>query len=304
MADKRRAPQRRRITEEQVREMMRLRRQGESIKGIAQAIGCHRQTVRLHLKEKRGDMLRDEARKEILMEAIRNHFKELADFAGKRMKRRFEESYPEKASTLQRKYLGGLFGLPGIGSSSYMVGEWERMHELSSRERHLIQALKEHMSDSPLWPYWTEWQREISQYAATSRDVRDELNKKIEEIYLTEEPKQLASLQKWLFGNALRRASGQQYEELEIVKRQDWDELICGDTVIGQVDHGEILRERLFGILKEPQNLPVYSELQDTMKELEDLQPKLGATANEMNSALDALSMMYGFPGRCHLCPI
>ena len=56
---KRKTPrQRARITEEQVHEMMRLQRQGQSIQSIARAMGCHRQTVRMHLKEKEGDILR------------------------------------------------------------------------------------------------------------------------------------------------------------------------------------------------------------------------------------------------------
>jgi len=51
------SPKRKRLSEEQVQEMLRMRRQGQSVKAIAEAIGCHRQTVRLHLRKGRGIFL-------------------------------------------------------------------------------------------------------------------------------------------------------------------------------------------------------------------------------------------------------
>ena len=74
---------------------MRMRRQGESIKTIAQDVGCHRQTVRMHLKEKRGETLADESRKQVLIVELRNHFQELVDFAAVGLKWRSRPSRSE-----------------------------------------------------------------------------------------------------------------------------------------------------------------------------------------------------------------
>lgn len=295
-----------RITEEQIKEMLRLRRQGKSITEIARNVGCQRQTVRAYLRERQGDILRDEARKQILVEAIGNHFKELADFGGRGMKQRFKESYSEKSSALRKKYFGGLLGLPGVGSPFYMVDEWERMYDPGSRANHLTEALREHAPDSPFWAHWKKWRNIVVLYELASRDIRDELTKKAEapEVFLSVEYDYLASMQKWLFGNALREASGEPYEELKIVKRQDYEELVCGGTVVARPEDGKALYEHLLGIIKEPQALPSWSALQPAMAELEERQPELRRIAKDMDSALDALSMMYGFPGSCHLCPI
>jgi len=72
---------RKRLIKGQISEMVRMRSQGESIKAIAEAIGCHRQTVRIHLKEKRGDILADEVRKQLLLDELRRHLDELTQFA-------------------------------------------------------------------------------------------------------------------------------------------------------------------------------------------------------------------------------
>lgn len=305
---KRKAPrQRARITEEQVHEMMRLQRQGETIQGIAKALGCHRQTVRMYLKQKQGDILRDEARKQMMIEAIRDHFKELADFAGKDLKQKFEASHAEGSGRRAMKALPGLLGLPGIGSPLYMVTEWTRMHEPTSRERHLTDSLREHSGDSPFWDCWKRWQNAVGLYWRTSIDVRDWLIAKTEkrmELMLSVAAESLELIQRWLFGNVLRLAAGESYEKLKVVKRKDHDDWVSDGTVIARVEEGRGLFACLQAILGEARDLSLLAELRSTMKELEDSQPALRKLAKEAVYELEALGMKHGFPGRCRLCPI
>lgn len=75
------SPGRPRITDEQITDMIRLRRQGKSISAIARATGCNRQTVRVYLKERQADVLADEVRKEVLTDELRKHLDDLTQFA-------------------------------------------------------------------------------------------------------------------------------------------------------------------------------------------------------------------------------
>jgi len=116
------------ITDEQVKEMMRLRRQGKSVTEIALIVGCHRQTVMAYLRERQSSILVDEVKKEVLKEALLGHFNRVADHADKEEGRRYKYSNPEG-----KHVLVGLLGEPGIGSPFYMADEWERLYELVVR---------------------------------------------------------------------------------------------------------------------------------------------------------------------------
>ncbi len=305
---KRKTPrQRARITEEQVHEMMRLQRQGQSIQSIARAMGCHRQTVRMHLKEKEGDILRDEARKQMMIEAIREHFKELADFAGKDLRQKFEASPAEGSTVRSRRFFPGILGVPGNGSALYMASEWERIYDPTSRERHLTGALREHCGDSPFWEHWVRWQNEIGLYRQTGDDFRHWLVSKTEErieFVVAVGTDSLELIQKWLFGNVLRLAAGEPCEKLRIVKRKDHEEWVSDGTVVARMKDGEVIYDCLQSILEEARRLNLLAELQKTMKDLEERQPELRKLTGEIDFALEALQMMHGFPGRCHLCPV
>ena len=84
-----------RVTDAQVGEMLRLKREGKTDTAIAKVLGIHRQTIGRYLKRRRNDILADEARKQVLIEELRNHFRELADFARTHMKRRLDASPSE-----------------------------------------------------------------------------------------------------------------------------------------------------------------------------------------------------------------
>jgi hypothetical protein len=294
------------ITDEQVTEMMRLRREGKSTSEIARTVGCHRQTVRAYLRERRSSILADEVRKEVLKEALLGHFRELADFAGKELVHRFKFSYPEG-----QHILVGLLGLPGVGSPFYMTNEWERIYEPALRGSALQKALKEHTGYSPVWRYWDEWEYIVGQYAVTSADLRDWLTGKTEvpEIYFVVNRDDLNKIQKWLFGNVLRLAGGESYSGLSIMKTGSRVELrcSCNGAVVAEVKNAEdakVLASRLGDILKEAQGLDLLNELQEAMKEVEGRKDELKEIAIKAISELEILGMKRAFPDRCHLCPI
>jgi len=294
------------ITDEQVKEMMRLRREGKSITEIAQIVGCHRQTVRAYLRERKSSILVDEVRKEVLKEALLWHFKELADFARKELGDRFKFSCPEG------KYvLGGLLGLPGVGSPLYMSNEWERMYEPALRGSPLQKALRDHTGYSPVWRHWDEWEGIVGQYEVTSADFRDWVAKKTEvpEIYSVVNQDDRNKIQRWLFGNVLRLTSGESCCGLSVVTTGSHAELrcSCSGAVVGEVKDAEdakVLADRLADILKEAQGLDLLKELRTVMEELEGRQDELKEIAVKIISELEILGMKRAFPESCHLCPI
>jgi len=283
----RRAPKRKPITEEQVREMMRMRRQGQSIKAIAQAIGCHRQTVRTHLKERHGDILADEARKQVLIDELRSHFQELANFAAVSLRRHLDAS-PAQMRDLRPEVpisspisTAGMLGLPGPGLLEYVVDEWARMYEPSSRERHLTQALREHIKDSDLWIHLDSWRREVADYETASRQLLQWVVDKTEPERLQKiVPEHMERTQRWLFGNILCKTSGDKYQG----ENSQW----------------------LWDILSKAETLPQWTALERATGELREWekQNKLKDIIYNMNSALDGIELMRAFPGRCHLCPV
>ena len=170
-----------RLTDEQITEIMRLKREGKPISAIARIIGCHRQTVRMHLREKHGDIVAEEARKQILIEELRGHFQELAKFAPTL---RFhldaspsegsEGGYPSTGLFFRLPVpisSAGRLGLPGPGSANHTVSEWGRMYNLLPKDKHLIQALREHTKDSDLWVHWDSWRKEVADYETLSRQL-------------------------------------------------------------------------------------------------------------------------------------
>jgi len=303
-----RPPKRKPITEEQVHEMMRMRRQGRSIKAIAQAMGCHRQTVRMHLKERHADILADEARKQVLIDELRNHFRELAGFATVELKSHLRASRtelpgsgPEMLMPGRPISMEGTLGLPGPGSSNHAAEEWARMYELPSKEQHLMQALREHTKDSPLWSHWDGWRREVADYETKSRELFEWLVDKTEaELFQKIDPQYLGLIRQWLFGNLLLRANdaGYEYERLQMkggVLTSAGREIARG---------GKLLYDYLLGILKEAEQRSEWGALGLAAKQLKENQLELRRIVSEIDSALDGIELMRAFPGRCHLCPV
>jgi len=299
-----------RISEEMVSEIMRLRRQDKSIAAIAESLGVHRQTVRFYLKEKKDEILRDEVRKEVLATALRDHFKELADFAGKELKEKFRASYPEGTTASQSLQLsGGLNGMPAIGSPFYMANEWERMYVDSPRAKHLTEALREHTPDSPLWVYWDEWQTDVVDYKGETLGLRVAvllLPEAEPPAALKVAPEYIPMLHKWLLGNLLLQASGVLHRKdlnVEIVGKAEkipCDQLVL-DGVPIRVEDGKALLNYLIDRLEQIQ---LSGLLQSAATAMKERQSALIDITAKINSELDTLSMKHAFPGRCHLCPI
>jgi len=306
-----------RLTDEQVTEMMRLKREGKSISAIARVIGCHRQTVRMHLREKHEDIVAEEARRQVLTEELRGHFQELANFVP--TLRVHLDASPSEGSGRSYPTTGlftrlpvpissaGRLGLPGPGSAKHTVHEWGRMYNLLPRDKHLIQALREHTKDSDLWVHWDSWRREVADYETLSWQLLLWVNDKIEpERWQKIDPEYMDSVKSWLYGNILLKMSGADYEKLEGRER----DLItpAGEVVARAADSASrrALQEYLDGILKEAEQQPQRGALESAIAQLKEgeNQKKLKDIADKISSALDGIELMRAFPGHCHLCPV
>ena len=317
-----RSPGKPRIGNEQISEMVRLRRQGKSISAIAQATGCHRQTVRLYLKERQADVLADEARKQVLIEALRGHFQELAKLATASLKMRLDAS-PSEGSESGYPTTGlfvGLFvrfpvpissagrlGLPGPGSANYTVSEWGRMYELPERDKNLIQALWEHTKDSDLWVHWDSWRKEVADYETLGWQFGLWVYTKIEpERWKKINPEYMDKVRFWLLGNILLKTSGAAREEL-VGSGRDLT-TPAGDLVARAADSAsrQALQEYLDGILEEAEQQSQWKALESTTAQLKDAerQKKLNDIIDKINFALHDIERMHAFPGHCQFCPV
>jgi len=142
MVGKRR-PRKPRITDEQINEMMRLRRQGKSISAIAQATGCHRQTVRGYLRERRGDILADEVRKQVLIDELRRHLDDLAQFAASLAHR-----LPVHNSPNVKRDVEAVF-----------APLWGKERQAIRRNKMLFESLREHTGEKGWWQAFKEWEQ-------------------------------------------------------------------------------------------------------------------------------------------------
>ena len=293
------------ITDEQIKEMMRLRGDGKSDSEIALMVGCHRQTVRAYLRERQSNILVNEVKKEVLKEELLRHFKEVADFAGKEEVNRFKYSNPEG------KHAGGLLGLPGAGSPLYIANEWERIYEPIVRDNPLRKALQAHTEYSPLWRCQMEWDGIVKEYKLRGYAFHHWLDRKTEilQIQLLVKWDDRKKTKRWLFGNALCLANGKSSTGLNIVKSLGHVELRCncdGARIaeVEDVENAKALSEYLAGILKEGQELDLLNELQETMEGVKERQDELLEISDKTISELKILGMKRAFPGTCPLCPI
>lgn len=324
MAKNRQSLKRPRITGEQVQEMMRMRRQGESIQAIAQAIGCHRQTVRTYLKEKRGDILAEEARKEVLTGELLSHFQELVSFAQVGLKRRLDASpLKQERKIVTRRQPGaisfeGLLGLPSIGPPIFMHNEWVKMYCPSAKDDYLMKSLREHTKESMVWTYWDEWWRKLAEYETASRNFFEWLEDNVEtDLYDLIDVSQTRLVQIWLFGSILRITSDGGAEWLQIrgqtlLSSESKARTTTGEEaflILAQTkdESGrKYLQEYMSDILRQAHDKPQYSELQHftTQTRLKETQLELRRIARNIDTALAGIELMRAFPGRCSLCPV
>lgn len=289
------------VTNEQIREMMELRRRGKPITAIAEMLGLNRHTVSVYVKGNEDDFFRQEVRRGVMGEALRKHFEDLLHFADTELREELRPSYPEGLKIPQGKILGGLLWLPAIGSPLYMAEEMERMYADSTKTRHLKRALREHSEDSPLWYWWDKLQRErladyvagVSFFSRIVVEMESELTQKVKLEWIP-------SIQKWFFGNLLRKASGESYTELEV----RGDELVYRGTLIARVKDGKAFNDYLASVLEKAEKTSEWTMLRLATADLAEKQEELRHIFAEMDSALDVLVLKRAFLGRCHLCPI
>lgn len=321
-----------RINEDQVMEMLRLHRQGKTISAIAQTTGCHRQTVRAYLRERQADILADEIRKQVLIEELRNHFRELADFARTHMKRRLDASpsespVPPGMPTFMPVHIpgvgvlglpdaevempgsisvAGFFGLPGRGSLWHTVKEWARMYDPSPRKRHLTQSLREHTKDSDLWAHWDSLRKEVSEYETITLALLQWVREKTEaERRRRIDPEYMDSIRRWLFGNILLKTSGTDYERQE-AKGRELISSVTGEVIARAADAASTsaLHEYLNEMLEEAEQRPESTTLRSATSQLKEKQSRLEGIVLKIGSALEGIELMRAFSGRCHLCPV
>jgi len=154
-----RSPGKPRITGEQISEMIRLRRRGKSISAIAQATGCHRQTVRAYLKERQADILADEVRKQVLTDELQKHLDDLTQFAVS-----FKSYLTLLSSPTEYKDAAAVFKpllgehLPqGLDSDSQKARREQR--QMGRRNWMLLKSLREHTREKGWWQAFEEWQQ-------------------------------------------------------------------------------------------------------------------------------------------------
>lgn len=303
-----------RVTSEDLTEIKRLSRAGMSISDIAAEVGFHRHTIRKHLQEKYEDIVAEEARRQVLAEELRSHFKQLKSFALNDLKSRLDASVPELKRSGKPRLPGpidisGSLGIPCRGMALSISEEWVRMYKTSPREDHLLKSLRLHTEDLAFWVSWDRWRRKVSTYEIVSRYIWMWLEEKIEEGILEDiEPRKVELMMRWLFGNMLIIAGGGKQDDLGTFKVTIFDPagVTIGRDQEKDSDGSRASFEFLTGILKEVQKLSQWEELRLAAAELgsRESQLELRRLAMDIDYALVSLELMGAFGGHCPLCAI
>lgn len=303
-----------RVTSEDLTKIKRRYREGMSISDIATEVGFHRHTIRKHLQEKSGDIAAQEAKRQVLAEELRSHFKQLNSFALNALKSRLDASVPGgKRSGKPRPRgpidISGALGLPCKDTALSTSEEWVRMYKPASRDDHLLKSLRQHTEDLALWVSWDRWRSKVSAYERASRYLWAWLEERLEEAILENiEPRKAELMMRWLFGNMLIVAGGGEQGDLGTFRVTVFDPagVTIGRNQEKDTDGSRASFEFLSGILKEVQNLSQWEELGSAAAELGSRESQLGLRhlARDIDYALVSIELMGAFGGHCPLCPV
>jgi len=175
---------------------------------------------------------------------------------------------------------------------------------VTNREQHLLQALKEHLPNSPLWPLKEEWDALIKPYSEATRRLYSEVTLGILTFPALRSAQPADLLASWLFGNLLRKLAGEDLEGISLEKEKGTFLHRVGDKKAIIVKDNKHYSKQAFKLLSLLINTsPYYQEAKKQTQRMLELQPKLRELSDKINYELDATSLMKAFSDRCHLCP-
>jgi len=171
-----------RVNEEQISEMLRLRRQGKSISDIARATGFHRQTIRAYLKERQADILADEVRKQLLTDELQKHLDSLIRFAASLMEHLAVPASPNEERDATSVLVPLLpKELPeGLDSTSWK--ERREQQQMDRQNKMLLKSLREHTREKAWWQAFEEWQEDWNKCRDVLQELREEVNEVVENL--------------------------------------------------------------------------------------------------------------------------
>ena len=297
-----------RISRDQVTEIRRLFQAGTSITEIAKTTGIHRHTVRMHLKEQPDDTVANEVRRQVLTQALVEHFKELKRFAEVEFKEHLDASLPEEERTGKERGPGpintrGLLGLPFNGSTGYMTAEWQRMYQFSARDDHLVKSLREHTKDSTMWVYYDAWKKKVAAFERASRALWQWTGEEMVRLGYAGPQREInESVRSSAFGWILFTAWGVDLPGLKASKVTKIKDFVRGLKELPVTPAEEAAILLLGGVERQPE----WSDLKAATQELRstECQNELQHIMKQLDDALVSIELMYAFPGHCGLCPV
>lgn len=170
-----------RLADDQVRRMVELDRQGKSISAISRAVGCHRQTVKHYLEGRRGDILADEVRKELLTDELRWHVDAIIEFtvplAGSLPVRGSPFELPDAATAVQP-----LFCPPEVAKGL----EYKRKER---QNRLLFESLRQHTGGKAAWwQAFEEWKKAWDTCNRSLEELRGEADEVVGDLLNNQKP--------------------------------------------------------------------------------------------------------------------
>jgi len=171
-----------RVTDDQVRRMVELDRQGQSISAIARAVRCHRQTVKAYLAGRRGDILADEIKKQLLTNEQLKHLDDLTQFAVSLVGHLTMPDSPAEDRDVVA-VLDPLLpkDLPqGFDSASREARRKQRQTERQNKM--LFESLRQHTGGKGWWQAFEEWQQAWGTCVSALAEIREEAPKVVEDF--------------------------------------------------------------------------------------------------------------------------